>query len=88
MRHLEIRDLWLQKEVVDGKVIVVKTPGVENPADLMTKVLSLSETEGHLARMNIYFRKNESGNNSGKAEISMVGIVDVDMEDREPPREK
>eukprot|EP00973_Karenia_brevis_P030562 4215590-Karenia_brevis.AAC.1 len=41
MRHLEIRELWLQKEVYDGKLVVVsKGPGEESPADLMTKVLS------------------------------------------------
>eukprot|EP00973_Karenia_brevis_P087598 12147578-Karenia_brevis.AAC.1 len=37
MRHLEITDLWLQKEVSDGKLMVEKVPGEENPADLMTK---------------------------------------------------
>ena len=40
MRHLEIRDLWLQREVAHGQVKVFKTPGTENPADLMTKILS------------------------------------------------
>ena len=43
MRHLEIRDLWLQKEVGEGKVVVSKVLGTENPADLMTKVLGLKE---------------------------------------------
>ena len=38
MRHIEIRDLWLQKEVKEGKVIVHKIPGIEDPADLMTKI--------------------------------------------------
>eukprot|EP00973_Karenia_brevis_P090933 12405094-Karenia_brevis.AAC.1 len=37
MRHLEIRGLWLQKEVHDGKLVVEKVPGESNPADLMTK---------------------------------------------------
>ena len=41
MRHLEIRDLWLQEEVREGKVVVNKILGTENPADLMTKILSL-----------------------------------------------
>eukprot|EP00973_Karenia_brevis_P061555 8559837-Karenia_brevis.AAC.1 len=40
IRHLEIRDLWLQKEVSDGKLVVEKVPGEENPADLVTKVLT------------------------------------------------
>ena len=39
MRHLEIRDLWLQKEVADGKLVVEKVLGEENPAELMTKTL-------------------------------------------------
>jgi hypothetical protein len=43
MRHVEIRDLWLQREVAMGKLIVRKIPGERNPADLMTKVLSLSD---------------------------------------------
>ena len=51
MRHLEIRDLWLQKEVADGRVTVFKTPGDENPADLMTKVLGTKEIEVRLEKM-------------------------------------
>ena len=43
MRHLEIRDLWLQKEVGEGKVVVSKVLGTENPADLMTKILGKKE---------------------------------------------
>ena len=43
MRHIEIRDLWLQKEVREGKVKVVKVLGSENPADLMTKILNFGE---------------------------------------------
>ena len=39
MKHLEIRDLWLQREVGLGKVIVNKVAGPKNPADLMTKFL-------------------------------------------------
>ena len=53
MRHLEIRDLWLQKEVADGKVKVFKTPGTENPADLMTKILSWGEILARLNFMNL-----------------------------------
>ena len=40
MRHLELRDLWLQREVGDGKVVVRKVPGTANPADAMTKFLT------------------------------------------------
>ena len=53
MRHLEIRDLWLQKEVSEGKVRVVKIKGTENPADLMTKVLSMKDIDSRLRGMGL-----------------------------------
>ena len=56
MRHIEIRELWLQKEVLEGKVKVVKVLGTENPADLMTKVLTKTEIEERLGRMGIDIR--------------------------------
>ena len=56
MRHVEIRDLWLQKEVREGKVEVSKIPGEENPADLMTKILSSKTVESRLLGMNIVVR--------------------------------
>ena len=48
MRHLEIRDLWLQKEVAEGKVVVSKVRGEDNPADLMTNVLPVSDVVDRL----------------------------------------
>ena len=56
MRHLEIRDLWLQREVGLGKVIVMKIEGPKNPADLMTKYLTSKEIKGRLQRMGIRVR--------------------------------
>ena len=56
MRHLEIRDLWLQKEVREGRVEVSKIPGVQNPADLMTKVLGRKEIKDRMERMNLQVR--------------------------------
>jgi len=53
MRHLEIRDLWLQKEVQDGNLLVEKILGTENPADLMTKVLGIDDVRKRLLGMNI-----------------------------------
>ena len=61
MRHLEIRDLWLQKEVGEGKVEVSKILGTENPADLMTKVLSKEEIRVRLGAMNIEVRNQSEG---------------------------
>ena len=56
MRHLDIRDLWLQKEVADGKLEVSKVLGIDNPADLMTKILGIKDIRDRLGRMNIRIR--------------------------------
>ena len=53
MRHIKIRDLWLQKEVLKGLVKVVKIPGESNPADLMTKYLGAETMGERLKAMNI-----------------------------------
>ena len=53
MKHLEIRDLWLQKEVNEGKVVVHKVLGTENPSDLGTKILNAAEITDRLEGMNL-----------------------------------
>ena len=55
MRHLETRDLWLQKEVADGKLEVSKIAGNKNPADLMTKILSKAEVVARLSWLTLDF---------------------------------
>ena len=51
MRHLGIRDLWLQKEVVERRVEVSKIAGDKTPADLMTKILTRNEIAERLGEM-------------------------------------
>ena len=53
MKHLEIRDLWLQKEVRKGKVVIHKVLGIDNPSDLGTKILNTEEIAGRLKGMNL-----------------------------------
>ena len=53
MKHLEIRDLWLQKEVNEGKVVVHKVLGTGNPSDLGTKILNAAEITERLEGMNL-----------------------------------
>ena len=43
MRHLQIRDLWIQREVAKGNVRIIKVRGDSNPAELMTKALSVND---------------------------------------------
>ena len=59
MKHLEIRDLWLQREVSLGKVVVNKVDGKKNPADLMTKYLRKEEIEERLQLMGIRIQWQE-----------------------------
>ena len=49
MRHVELRDLWIQREVGEGKFRVVKFEGTANPADVGTKFLSATELTEKLA---------------------------------------
>ena len=74
MRHLEIRDLWLQKEVREGRVQVHKVPGYLNPADLMTKVLGTKEIRERLQGMNIRMEVLED--KVGDEGIQAVAFVD------------
>ena len=53
MKHLEIRDLWLQQKIRDGRVEVSKILGTENPSDLGTKILNTGEITERLAGMNL-----------------------------------
>ena len=59
MKHLEIRDLWLQREVSLGKVVVNKVDGKKNPADLMTKYFRKEEIEERLQSMGIRIQWDE-----------------------------
>ena len=53
MRHLEVKDLWLQEAVCRGKLRLCKVKGEGNPADIFTKYLDQREIETGCARMSI-----------------------------------
>ena len=65
MRHIEVRELWLQEEVRMGKVVVKKVAGAENPADLMTKFLGKAEVVERLWRMGISWEERGGGSKKG-----------------------
>ena len=48
IRHIEVKYLWLQKAVADGRFRLVKLLGTENPADVLTKYKTLAEARGLL----------------------------------------
>ena len=39
-RHIEVRPLWIQEAVAQGRFEIKKVKGVDNPADVLTKPLS------------------------------------------------
>ena len=53
MRHMDVRKLWLQEEVRQGKVKLIKVRGDTNPADLMTKYLGSKEVDERCAYLGI-----------------------------------
>ena len=53
MRHMEAPYLWLQGEVLNKSVKVLKVKGEENPADLLTKYLAEREILKCLERLSI-----------------------------------
>ena len=53
MRHLEVKDLWLQEAVCRGRLGLCKVKGDENPADIFTKYLGRAEVEIGCSRMSI-----------------------------------
>ena len=80
MRHIEIRELWLQKEVEEGKVLVDKLLGTENPVDLMTKILTGVGIEDRVKGMSLVMRdryegKTRSQNPQGIAETEGVNKI-------------
>ena len=67
MKHLEIHNLWLQRDVGMNWVIVHKVDGTQNPANIMTK---------YLKRWGIEVRLNLMG-------MTVVWDPDVKEEDKE-----
>ena len=62
LRHVKVQYLWLQEKVRDKSLVVVKVPGPENPADLMTKYLPATDIERHLVTMSVETRDNRAEN--------------------------
>ena len=53
IRHIEVKQLWLQQAVADGRFRMVKVPGTDNPADVLTKYKCLSDHQYQLGKANI-----------------------------------
>jgi hypothetical protein len=53
MRHLQVRHLWLQAEVSGQRVVLRRVAGEANPADLLTKYLSLKDVLKHFNSLSL-----------------------------------
>ena len=65
VRHVEVRQLWLQQAVADGKFRLVKIPGLENPADVLTKYKALHDFRSLLAGVNVEVVAKAPGQGGG-----------------------
>ena len=53
IRHVEVRWLWLQQAVAEGRFKLHKVQGAENPADMMTKYKNIREYFDQLGRLGV-----------------------------------
>ena len=51
VRHMETKYLWVQEALKKKKFSIRKIPGDNNPADVLTKPLSIGEMDSLLARV-------------------------------------
>ncbi len=60
LKHIDIRELWLQSEIAEGRVSMLKEPMETNPADVLTKIMQRSERHAAVsARLGIYLTWND-----------------------------
>jgi hypothetical protein len=60
LRHVKVQYLWMQQKVRDGELEVKKVPGVDNPADLLTKHLDEATMKKHLVSLGFELRKDRA----------------------------
>ena len=48
VRHLDVKDLWVQERLKRGAFCISRVPGEANPADVGTKPLTAKELQGKL----------------------------------------
>ena len=60
---------WVQKDIYDGKLAVVKVGTDSNPADLLTKHFKTEAVSGHLERLDYEPRTGRSSSAPGLMEV-------------------
>ena len=62
IRHVEVKQLWLQQAVAEGRVRLHKVLGTENPADVLTKYKGLRDYQKLLSGVNVEVVGRSAGN--------------------------
>ena len=60
VRHIDVNVLWLQQQAARKIVPLIKVPGEENCADLLTKHLATATQQKHVKDMNLEFREGRA----------------------------
>ena len=55
-KHIDTRWMWLQGAIRRGDIMLLKVHTKQNPADLMTKLLTAEDTEKHLNAMGYFYK--------------------------------
>ena len=76
VRHLDVNLLWLQEQLARDRVPLLKVPGPENNADLMTKHLAEGMISKHAARMSLDFREGRSSKAANLQSVARVAKQD------------
>ena len=69
VRHIEVDNLWIQEKEARRMLPLSKVAGGENPADLMTKNVSIDLAKKHLQKMGIRF---SDGRSESAANLHMI----------------
>jgi hypothetical protein len=76
VRHLDVNLLWLQEQLARVKVPLIKVPGPENSADLMTKHLMAEMIRRHTIRMSLEFRDGRSQKAANLQSVACLSSAD------------
>ena len=73
IKHLEVRQLWVQELVSGGRVVVQWLPRKDNSADILTHPCTADQMQGHLCRMGVVVLRTDA-KASVRGGVSDVGV--------------
>ena len=80
-RHVQTRYLWIQERVAANDINIVKVPGGENTADILTKVTPGTLLHKHMGAMGVHrvtkknkLQKNISGITLPRSSSSTISV--------------